>query len=108
METIQNIQQLKSALTNRNQILSVEDRHLSDVCRFISKIQYDGYPVHVFKAVTNDHKIHAALSKDDVVEVNKAFAEDILSLNDYLEEHNMEMEIVSDAPVIVSVLYNDN
>ena len=58
----------------------------------------------VFKSVTEDHKIHAAISKDDVVEVNKAFADDILNLNDYLEERNIEMELINEAPVVVSVL----
>ena len=106
MEAINNIQELKAAFSNRNTILSVKDQHLSHICKFISKIQYDGYPAVVFKSVTEDHKIHAAISKDDVVEVNKAFADDILSLNDYLEERNIEMEIINETPVIVSVLYN--
>ena len=104
--TIQSIQDLKTALSKRNTILSVNDQHLSRICWFISKIQYDGYPLCVFKSVTEDHKIHAALSKDYVVEVNKAFADDVLHLNDYLEEHSIEMEIINEAPVVVSVLYN--
>ena len=106
METVQNIQELKIALTNRNSVLSVKDQHLSHICRFISKIQYDGYPACVFKSVTENHKIHAALSKDDVVEVNKQFANDLLNLNDYLDEHNIEMEIINETPVVVSVMYN--
>ena len=106
METINNIQELKAALSNRNAMLSVNDQHLSHICRFISKIQYDGYPKKVFNFVTEDHKIHAALSKDDVVEVNKAFADDIMNLNDYLDERNIELETVSENPMVFSVLYN--
>lgn len=106
METINNIQELKTALTKRNEVLSVKDKRLSHLCTFISKIQYDGYPKNVFKYVTEEHNIHAALSKDKVVEVNKEFANELLNLNDYLDERNIELEIVSETPVVVSILYN--
>ena len=106
MTNINSIQELKTALSERNSFLSVNNQHLCHMCRFISKIQYDGYPKNIFKCVTEEHKIHAALSKDYIVEVNKELANDVLSLNDYLDERNIELETVSENPVVFSVLYN--